>query len=96
MVEIWDLPVKNAHKKKRWRTRSKKVTAIFLRKNNVPKNMERVPKWNDQERIPLFSGMRSWSFYFLERVIITYIHISYKSPRRDVTGVTPDASKDRV
>jgi len=26
----------------------------FLRKKNVPTKVESVPKWNDQERIPLF------------------------------------------
>jgi hypothetical protein len=48
------IPVKNVHKKERRRTRSKKVTALFLRKKSVPTKVERVPKWNDQERIPLF------------------------------------------
>jgi len=44
--------VKNIHEIKRPRTRSKKVKALFLRKENVPEKVESVPKWNGEERVP--------------------------------------------
>ena len=39
--------------------RSKKIEALFLRKENVPQQMEIVPKWNGLESI----------LSFLERVL---------------------------
>ncbi len=47
------VPSEKCSLKKTKRTRSKKVDALFLRKKNVPKNVERVPKWNDLERVPV-------------------------------------------
>ena len=47
-------PAKNFPKnKKKLKNAFQKIKALFLRKENVPKIMESVPKWNDLERILL-------------------------------------------
>ena len=45
-------PVKN-FPKKTLKNAFQKIKALFLRKENVSKIMESVPKWNDLERILL-------------------------------------------
>ena len=45
-------PVKNCPKKT-LKKEFQRIKALFLRKENVPKIMESVPKWNDLERLLL-------------------------------------------
>ena len=59
------------------------MTALFLRKKNVPTKVERVPKWNDQERIPLVF----WNAFLIVRFFGTrhyylYSHFLQKSSKR--------------
>jgi hypothetical protein len=48
----------------------------FLRKKSVPQNLERVPKWNGQERIPLFMER----FFFLKTGLLRFWNAFFAVP----------------
>ena len=68
-------PVKNFPKKKTLKNAFQKIKALFLRKENVPKIMESVPKWNDLEHILL--ALKRFPSETLFRNDFLFFQISY-------------------